>query len=107
MKIRLKNKVFPILFLTGLMYASSDFANASEANLTLGLGSPLTGNQDIYKSNGQNWEQGDLIGTLIISTKCFEVAKLDCSLWHHSIITDTQDVGVTGISITKTWKFNW
>ncbi len=106
----MKNKLFPVLFLSGLIYASSDFANAKESNysnfkLTLGIGTPITGNQDIYKSNNTTWEQGDIIGTAIISTNCF--STLDCSLWHHSIIADTKDVGVTGISITKTWNFTW
>ncbi len=72
--------------------------------LTLGFGTPITGNQDIYKSNSQKWEQGDLIGTAMLSIKCIPSFDIDCSLWHHSVITDMKDVGVTGFSITKTWE---
>jgi len=78
-------------------------SQAGEINITLGLSTPL-GSQDVSKSNGEYWESGDPIGSLIVSTSC---GYVDCNLWHHSIINDSKDVGVTGFGISKNWKFNW
>lgn len=78
---------------------------SKEVSLTLGIGTPIL-SQDAYSSNNTQWEAGNIIGSVIIATKCPYLTIFDCSVWHHSLILDTKDYGVTGATISYIFKFN-
>ena len=90
----MKKLIFVLLLL-------SSSVNAELFKITIGLSTPI-GNQDIHGSDGKEWHTGEYIGSLII-TKSFDY--VDLNLFHHSLILDGADVGVTGLGISKTFSF--
>jgi len=95
------------LILIVLLFISVHANAGQDLKLTLGIGTPLVIDgvlgTDIRDSNGNLWNSHDhVIGSFIIT---LPTNLVDYSFWHHSIITDNKDAGVTGLSITKTWAF--
>jgi len=91
-----------LIVLALLAYIAIGNVNAQEVKITLGMGTPIF-NADIYSSNGKIWSTGDAVGSLIIT---IPTNYVDLSVWHHSLIPDLYDFGVTGFSISKTFTFN-
>ncbi len=94
--------IFIVLFLISV-HAHAD----QDLKITLGLGTPLIIDglleTDIRDSNGNFWNsQNHVIGSLII---ILPTNIVDYSCWHHSLLNDWRDAGVTGCSISKTVVF--
>ncbi len=80
---------------------------AQDIKLTLGIGTPININgflgNDIYDSNGKLWNsEQHVIGSFIIAVP---LSTIDFSFWHHSLLNDANDAGVSGLTISKTWTY--
>ncbi len=102
----MKNKIKKVLALILMMFSSPLLSQ--EINVTLGIGLPF-GDNDIMNGNntGNRWDvkKGDVVGSFIITMPVNQ--EIDFSLWHHSLLNSDIDDGVSGISLSKTWKFNF